>query len=260
MQMQLQEFDTKKKKAIIKRYKGDCVSFNICKKTKDMDVVGYFTLQDINANTDNTDTNKDNDILCIESMNKAFHKYKVTKKAMYSCKGYTYIGDNKWLGYCSKSRLYILLFLLIITLLTIVCKGKIFTSNPAQDNASESNVTTENSGGGYDLSNMDDLLHSGSSSNTLSVPQFSELFVSNGIYIPLVNLPYNKILMKYEVYDSNNTLVFESSEPISPNSEDRWYLNGYNQGDYYFTIIAYKVDEQGNKGNSVSFNTVLHFQ
>lgn len=171
------------------------------------------------------------------------------------------------IGYCRPSTAFIIFFIfsLIITGLSAlfyscpdVLINGFFSSSSVQDESLEISTELQTIEKGNGISDMNDLLHSNASTHTLSVPQFSELYVTNGIYVPLINLPQNDILIMYKVYDDKNNIVFESSKPIKPNDEDKWYINGYAPGSYYFTIIAYKVDESGNVGNSISFNTTLY--
>ena len=190
----------------------------------------------------------------------------------YKIKGYILANENEneWLGYCD-NRSYFIFFLLSLGIFlssSIACVGVnyLFQNDSPQVNSKTNNKASEKPSEettverGDGVSNLDDLLQSDASTHTLSVPQFSELYITQSTYIPLINLPQNDILMMYEVYTLDNKLVFASKEPILPNSEDKWYLSNYDKGDYDFIIRAYKVDSEGNKGNSVSFNTTIHIQ
>ena len=171
-------------------------------------------------------------------------------------------------GYCRHNIAFLIFFILFFIAIgssALLCsfsnslmKKTELSLSFTQTETPKTSVEQQTIEKGDGISDMSDLLHSDASVHTLSVPQFSELYVSNGVYIPLINLPQNDILIKYKVFDDKNNIIFESSEPIKPNDEDKWYISGYALGSYYFTIVAYKVDEYGNVGNSVSFNTTLH--
>ena len=156
----------------------------------------------------------------------------------------------------NKPIVFVSFFLLLVISFIFIC-NKIHTNKSLTDSDTKKpNIITDNYS--RKLLNINNLSSGHIDSHTLSVPHFSELNVSNGIYIPLTNLPYNDILLKYEVYDTEKNLVFKSSTPIKPNNSDKWYLDGYDAGVHRFIIIAYKIDEYGNIGNSVSFNTTLY--
>lgn len=209
---------------------------------------------------------KENDKQYYEARTKK-HKvvyYQLYKKrpSFYKVKGYVRQPDLSAIALCSFNMFFIIFIMVGLLLIGgVLFGGKIASNIDLQTN--NSNVTKEEPTipQGSGVTNLDDLLHSNGEQTDFSVPQFSGLYITNGIYIPLMNLPQNQVYMMYEVYNTKNELVFASKEPIPPNDEDRWYLEGYEKGSYEFIVRAYKVNvDEGKviKGNSVTFNTTIY--
>lgn len=237
-----------KRKNIVHKHrsKNDIVSFSVFKRKKnDTNIVGYVRGKNLASDND--------DYLLITSINGYDYRYKVTDKSSLFVNGYIPVGDNNYLGYIS-NKFTPALILLLATLVGLFLISSLLNSKGRGTNSYDYSITVSGSG----ITDIEDMLRGKSKSHSMSVPQFSSLFIYKGTYIPLVNLPSNDVMIMYEVYDLNNNLVFSSDEPLVPNSEDKWYLENYELGVHEFIVKAFKVDGDLNKGNSVSFNTSIH--
>ena len=232
------------------------------KEKRDANVLGYFHSDSYSKYNGSKQielvTNKGNKL-----------RYNLTDNAEYQVLGYVDVGNNTYVGYTRKNNVLLFLLLSILLISSFVC---LLTHNPKachaftrfvenfkvehnNTNNPENNPQKETGSG---ITDIKDLLQGDSSTLTLSVPQFSDLYITNTTYIPLMNIPENNVYILYDVYDMQNNIVFQSKTPIPPNGEDKWYLRNYKPGDYDFIIVAYMCDSHGNKGNSVSFNTTIH--
>lgn len=236
-----------KRKIVIRKYKKEIIALSlIAEKIPKEKVVGYIKPNSLSKESRENKT----DVICVLSENKVPYFFEVKESSNMPVVGYIQVDDDQYIAYTKNFKTIIPIILLIGCCLA----GNLFI--PEQEIIDKIDEITDSLTNG--ITDMGDLLHGKGSVGTLSVPQFSELYISSENYVPLINLPQNSILMMYEVYSADNELVFSSKKPIAPNSEDRWYLSDYESGDYTFTIVAYKVSSDGQKGNSVSFSTILH--
>ena len=212
----------------------------------------------------------DNNVTLLTNLNNKKY-YNLTPSKEYTLLGYIQIDENRYVGFTRRNNtILIVLFLcLFLSLCSLGWTAKTYGfSLPWQfklpqiewfkstDNSIIDKQPIETTPAG--ITDISDLLYGNGGVETLSVPQFSDLYLRSSNYIPLMNVPENNVYMEYEIYDTENNLVFKSEKPIPPNSEDRWYISEYEPGDYEFIIVAYMADLKGNRGNSVSFNTTIH--
>lgn len=243
------EIDTEcKKKHILHKYRrqGDIVSFSLLKlNKKDLNIVGYFKNKKLASDNDNN--------IVIQSMNNDEYRYKLFNKGSVFTQGYVNVGNDDYVGYINTKPFALLcVFIASVVTLFVIC-GVLFNHCNRLLIGDPYVVST-----GEGITDIEDMLHGKSKSHEMSVPQFSSLFIYKGTYVPLVNLPQNDVMLMYEVYDTDNKLVFSSEKALVPNSEDKWYLDGYKTGAHTFVVKASKVDVDMNKGNTVTFNTTIH--
>lgn len=237
-----------KRKNVIHKYKSknDIVSFSLIKANKkDINIVGYFKNKQLAFN--------DDDSIEFTSINGQKYKYKVTHKKSAFIQGYVYVGDDNYIGYI-KNNIIVYFILLLMLIFGFWFVSSVIKSNSNNNNTTKEIVEKSDEG----ITDINGLLHSKGNSHTMSIPQFSSLYIYKNTYVPLINLPENDIMIMYEVYDLDNNLVFVSENPLKPNSEDKWYLDNYESGSHEFIVKAFKVDDKSNKGNSVSFNTNIY--
>lgn len=237
-----------KKKHILHKYRrqGDIVSFSLLKlNKKDLNIVGYFKNKKLASDNDNN--------IVIQSMNNDEYKYKLFNKGSVFTQGYVSVGNGDYVGYIN-TKPFALLCVFIPLVLTLFIVSRVLFSYGNRLPIEDLSVASTGEG----ITDIEDMLHGKSESHEMSVPQFSSLFIYKGTYVPLINLPQNDVMLMYEVYDTNNKLVFSSERALVPNSEDKWYLDGYETGAHTFLVKASKVDVDMNKGNTVTFNTTIH--